>query len=105
MAGFSESTVEDATLAWLAELGWAVKSGPDIPPDGDTLTLPFSQRERESYGEVVLLERFRNALLPKLMSREIGLAQAEVQVARCRGEYASTDRQSNDGGGTGVEAT
>jgi type I restriction enzyme R subunit len=59
---FSESDVEDAALAWLAELGWAVKHGPDISPDGDTLTLPFSQRERESYNDVVLLERFRTAL-------------------------------------------
>jgi len=65
---FSESTVEDAALAWLAELGWAVKHGPDISPDGDTLTLPFSQRERESYSEVVSLERFHAALMPKLMS-------------------------------------
>jgi len=31
---FTESTVEDAALAWLAELGWAVKHGPEIaPPD------------------------------------------------------------------------
>jgi len=28
VAGFSESTVEDAALDWLAELGWAVKHGP-----------------------------------------------------------------------------
>jgi len=45
---FSESTVEDAALAWLAELGWAVKHGPDISPDGDPLTLALSQREREA---------------------------------------------------------
>jgi hypothetical protein len=31
--------------------------------------------ERESYNDVVLLERFRNALLPKLMSGEIRTTQ------------------------------
>ncbi len=80
---FSESVVEDAALDWLAELDWAVKHGPDISPDGDTLTLPFSQRERESYSDVVLLERFRTALhrlnpgLP-----EDTLADAERRVLR-----------------------
>jgi len=29
---FSESVVEDAALAWLAELGWQVKHGPEIAP-------------------------------------------------------------------------
>jgi type I restriction enzyme R subunit len=52
---FTESVVEDATLAWLAELGWAVKHGPEIAP-GELFA------ERKDYGEVVLLERFRNAL-------------------------------------------
>ncbi|MCX6841312.1 MAG: type I restriction endonuclease, partial [candidate division WOR-3 bacterium] len=52
---FSESTVEDAALAWLAELGWAVKHGPEIAP-GELFA------ERKDYGEVVLPERFRNAL-------------------------------------------
>ncbi len=84
-SSFSESDVEDAALDWLTELGWAVKHGPDISPDGDTLTRPsasLSQWERErgrggkawergSYSDVVLLERFRNALRPKLMSGEI----------------------------------
>jgi len=73
---FCESAVEEAALAWLAELGWAVKSGPDISPDGDTLTPALSRWERVtkgrvrgasrwergSYGEVVLLGRFWNAL-------------------------------------------
>jgi type I restriction enzyme R subunit len=80
---FSESTVEDAALDWLAELGWVVKHGPDISPDSDTLTLPFSQRERESYSDVVLLERFRSALQrlnPGLP--EDTLADAERRVLR-----------------------
>ena len=66
---FSESVVEDAALAWLESLGYAVKhlpapqndttrqaGGPDKSPTGDTLTLApstllrtgLSQREREA---------------------------------------------------------
>ena len=32
MARFAESEVEDAALAWLAGLGYAVLHGPDIGP-------------------------------------------------------------------------
>jgi type I restriction enzyme R subunit len=59
---FTESVVEGAALGWLEAAGWQVVHGPDISPGGDTLTLPLSQRERESYGEVVLSERLRDAL-------------------------------------------
>ncbi len=33
MRKFCETVVEDATLAWLEGLGWAVKHGPEIAPD------------------------------------------------------------------------
>ena len=66
---FTESVVEDAALAWLESLGWAVKHGPDISPGGDTLTLTLSQRERESYSEVVLEQRLRDALAEPRASR------------------------------------
>ena len=32
-SGFTESVVEDATLAWLESLGWSVAHGPDLAPD------------------------------------------------------------------------
>jgi type I restriction enzyme, R subunit len=32
MRPFTESVVEDATLAWLESLGYAVKHGPEIAP-------------------------------------------------------------------------
>jgi len=32
-AAFTESTVEDAALAWLEAIGWRVAHGPDIAPD------------------------------------------------------------------------
>ncbi len=73
---FSESVVEDAALAWLAELGWAVKGGPEIAP-GELFA------ERKDYAEVVLLERFRAAL--QRLNRglpEDTLADAERRVLR-----------------------
>ncbi|HLA81708.1 MAG TPA: type I restriction endonuclease, partial [Thermoleophilia bacterium] len=63
MSHFTESVVEDAALAWLESLGYAVLHGPDISPGGDTLTLALSQREREHYSEVVLERRLRQALV------------------------------------------
>ena len=59
---FTESVVEDAALAWMEGLGYAVLHGPDISPGGDTLTLTLSQREREQYSDVVLKRRLRQAL-------------------------------------------
>ena len=55
MSPIAESHVEEATLAWLEELGFAVASGLDIGPDSPT-------PERVSYGDVVLAERFRAAI-------------------------------------------
>ena len=53
---FTESVVEEATLAWFAELGYDILYGPDIAP-GEP------RAERASYGEVVLVERLRAALI------------------------------------------
>jgi type I restriction enzyme R subunit len=63
MTSFTESVVEDAALAWLEALGYAVLYGPDISPDGDSLTLTLSKRERENYSKVVLEGRLRQALV------------------------------------------
>ncbi|MGH8278227.1 MAG: type I restriction endonuclease subunit R, partial [Gammaproteobacteria bacterium] len=63
MSHFTESVVEDAALDWLEALGYTKLHGPDISPSGDTLTPPLSQRERESYSEVVLEKRLRQALM------------------------------------------
>ena len=54
--GFTESVVEDAALAWLESLGYAVKHGPEIAP-GELFA------ERENYGQVVLADRLRQALV------------------------------------------
>ena len=52
----TESTVEDAALGWLKHLGWGVKHGPDIAPD-------TPDAERTDYGEVVLVQRLRDAFM------------------------------------------
>ncbi|MGY3234082.1 type I restriction enzyme R subunit [Bradyrhizobium sp. USDA 4448] len=54
-SGFAESHVEEAALAWLSELGYGTANGLDVGPDGD-------QRERASYGDVLLIERLRAAV-------------------------------------------
>jgi|SRR5579884_2961260 len=53
---FSESTVEDAALAWLEGIGWRIAHGPDIAPG-----MPAA--ERADYSEVVLAQRLRDALV------------------------------------------
>lgn len=55
MGGFTESHVEQAALDWLAGLGYQVRLGPDISPDGGS-------PERLSYGDVILKGRLRAAL-------------------------------------------
>jgi type I restriction enzyme R subunit len=54
MSGF-ESVVEEAAIAWLAELGWQHVPGQALAPDGET-------PERHSYRAVVLEGRLRRAL-------------------------------------------
>ena len=51
----TESHVEDAALAWLEELGYGVKAGPDIAPDS-------AAPERGSYDTVVLVKRLERAV-------------------------------------------
>ncbi len=51
----NESIVEDAALTWFGELGYALGHGPHLAP-GE------SAAERESFGEVVLVRRLREAI-------------------------------------------
>jgi type I restriction enzyme R subunit len=55
MIGIAESHVEEATLAWLDELGYSVANGLTIGPDG-------SAPERVSYGDVILADRLKAAI-------------------------------------------
>ncbi|GIW33849.1 type I restriction endonuclease subunit R [Meiothermus sp.] len=56
MNPFTESTVEEAALAWLEAIGWRIAHGPDLAPDGPA-------PERTDYGQVVLEQRLRDALV------------------------------------------
>ena len=89
----NESIVEDAALEWFGELGYAVGHGPHLAP-GEPAA------ERDSFGEVVLVGRLREAirrlnplrtpsrtlatprdtLLPKLLSGELNVEAAAVSV-------------------------
>ena len=51
----NESTVEDAALEWFGELGYAIGHGPQLAP-GEPAA------ERDSFGEVVLVGRLREAI-------------------------------------------
>ena len=51
----SESQIEDATLEWRLGCGYTVANGAQIGPDS-------AAPERGSYDQVVLLDRFREAL-------------------------------------------
>jgi len=52
---FTESVVEEAGLAWLVGLGWQVRNGAEIAR-GEPAA------ERDDYGQVVLVQRLRDAL-------------------------------------------
>ncbi len=51
----NESIVEDAALEWFGELGYAVGHGPHLAP-------AELAAERDSFGEVVLVGRLREAI-------------------------------------------
>ena len=46
MTSFNESTVEQAAMEWLSDLGWETVYGPDIAPGTPA-------EERDNYTEVV----------------------------------------------------
>ncbi|MGN4271786.1 type I restriction endonuclease subunit R [Bacillus cereus group sp. BCN115] len=55
MFKYNESELEIAALEWLEEMDYEIVEGPDIAPDGD-------YAERESFHDVVLVERLRDSL-------------------------------------------
>jgi type I restriction enzyme, R subunit len=58
MSGFTESTVEAAALAWLANSGFAVAHGPEI-----AFGQPGAERSDPTYRDVILEWRLREALV------------------------------------------
>ena len=55
MSQLNESTVEDAALTWFGELGYEVGHGPHLAPDEPAV-------EQDSFGQVVLMRRLREAI-------------------------------------------
>ncbi len=55
MSSLNESIVEDAALEWFGELGYSVGHGPHLAP-GEPAA------ERDSFSEVVLVGRLREAI-------------------------------------------
>ncbi|WP_294535675.1 type I restriction endonuclease subunit R [uncultured Rhodoblastus sp.] len=78
MSAFVESHVEEATLAWLEELGYSVANGFEIGPDG-------RHPERASYGDVILAERLRKAI-HKLNPELLAETREEVLTKILRSE-------------------
>ena len=57
MKAFTESIVEDAALAWLETLGYAVLHGPEL-----AVGMPGAERTDPNYRDVILEGRLRRAL-------------------------------------------
>lgn len=55
MFKYNESELEIAALEWLEEMNYEIVEGPDIAPDGD-------YAERESFHDIVLVDRLRDSL-------------------------------------------
>jgi type I restriction enzyme, R subunit len=90
LAAFTESTVEQAALAWLESVGWAGRNGAEIAP-GEPAA------ERADYRQGVLEQRLRDALArlnPELPAealedafRKLARPEGADLVARNRGVH------------------
>lgn len=74
-ASFTESVVEDASLAWLEAAGWRIAHGPEIAPDTPAT-------ERTDYGEVVLTRWLFDGLLPMRVSCDVCVQHVGGQFKR-----------------------
>ena len=102
----NESIVEDAALEWFGELGYAVGHGPQLAP-GEAAA------ERDSFGEVVLVGRLREAIrrlnpaIPEEAREEAlrkvlrvgtpSLTRVKGAMLRRRGDALSAGKNSSDG--------
>ena len=72
----SEDIVEQATLAWLENLGWSVAHGPDIVSDSPNA-------ERNDYSQVVLERRLRDALAELNPNLPVGAVDDALRKLTC----------------------
>jgi type I restriction enzyme, R subunit len=86
------SILENAALTWFGELGYAVGHGPHLAP-GEPAA------ERDSFGEVVLVGRLREAIwrlnpaIPKEASACAWHGDRRATVRNCR--TVQTERRQN----------
>ena len=73
MPNLNESIVEVAALEWFGELGYAVGHGPHLAPFEPAA-------ERDSFGEVVLVGRLREAIrrLNSVLSKSLFPARLAI---------------------------
>ena len=72
---FTDSVVEQASLAWLGDAGGRIAFCPDI-----ALSMPAAKPA--NYVDLVLAQRRRDALLPRLNSGELSIEVAEDSIER-----------------------
>lgn len=75
-AEMTENLLEETVLYWLEELGYTILHGPDIAPG-------TAAAERSDYGQVLLLERLRQALTrinPQVSADGIEEALRKIQA-------------------------
>ena len=73
-----EAQVEIVTVDYFRELGYEYIHGPVITPDLPDQQADVGASERQNYAKVVLTRWLRDTLLPKLLSGEIELPEAEA---------------------------
>ncbi len=91
MSPLDESTVENAALEYLRQLGYATEWGPALAPDGD-------RPERESFEQVYLYGRLRQAIArlnPELNDVTIDEAVKRLERAESQNEAAENLRVHN----------
>ena len=72
MFKYNESELEVAALEWLEEMDYEIIEGPDIAHNGET-------PERESFQDVVLVDRLREALRKINPTLELSIIEEAVQ--------------------------
>ena len=72
MFKYNESELEIATLEWLEDLGYDIVEGPDLAPNGDC-------SERDSFQDVVLVNRLRDSLKRINPTLPVDVIDASVQ--------------------------
>ena len=83
----NESHVEHAALEWFGELGYAVGHGPHLAPSEPAA-------ERDSFSDVVLVKRLREAIRRLnsaiLQSRTLATLRDTLLLKRLSGETTTT---------------